>query len=120
MAQMKKKEQVLDAYFLPEGFVIDDVPNLEDSVKTWKEAFENDKYSALFHLGFLDKEKWFSPSVEYLHHIAEILIKKLSQLPEIELVREIVEVELTEDELYRLKDEIPLSLGWNMLMMTGY
>lgn len=112
MAQIKTKEILeMDAYFLPNGFVIDDVTNFTAPIKIWKEKFDNNKYEALFHLGFLNKEQWFSPSIEYLHHIAEILIKKLSQLPEIELTRDMVEVELTEDELYQLKDEIPFVIG---------
>ncbi|MGB4438460.1 MAG: SNF2-related protein, partial [Sedimentibacter sp.] len=113
MAQMKTKEiQELNAYFLPEGFVIDELPNLsEDTLKKWKKAFDNDKFSALFHLGFLNKEKWFSPSIEFLHHIAEILIKNLSQQSEIEFYREKVQVELTDNELYQLKEEIPFAIG---------
>ena len=113
MAQVKTKEiQELNAYFLPEGFVIDEMYNLSsDTLKTWMTAFDSDKYAALFHLGFINKEKWFAPSIEYLHHISEILIKKLSQLPEIELIRDMVDVELTGDELYQLKDEIPFVIG---------
>jgi len=113
MAQIKTREtQELNAYFLPEGFVIDDVINLSsDTIKTWKNAFDNDKYAALFHLGFLNKEKWFTPSIEYLHHIAEIIIKKLSQQSEIEFFRDKVQVELTDDELNELKEEIPFAIG---------
>lgn len=78
---MRQETEKLNAYFLPKDFVIDDVLNQpEDTLHRWIEAFEADKYSALFHLGFLKKEKWFSPSIEYLHHIAEMMIKKLSQL----------------------------------------
>lgn len=112
MATIKTKEILwLNAYFTPEGFLIDDVYEPLDTLKTWKEAFDNDKYKTLFHLGFLNKENWFSPSIEYLHHISETLIKKLSQQPEIELVRELVEVELTEDKLYELKEKIPFVIG---------
>lgn len=112
MAQMKTKEiQELNAYFLPEGFVIDEVPNLAEEAKTWETAFSNDRYAALFHIGFLNKEKWFSPSIEYLHHIAEILIKRLSQQPEIELSRDNVQLELADDEIEELKDELPFAIG---------
>jgi len=113
MAQIKTKEiQELNAYFLPGGFVIDEVPNLSlDTLKTWKTAFDNDKYAALFYLGFLNKEKWFTPSIEYLHHIAEIIIRKLSQQSEIEFFRDKVQVELTDDELNELKEEIPFAIG---------
>ncbi len=108
----RQETQKLNAYFLPKDFVIDDILNQPmDPLKTWIEAFAADKYSALFHLGFLKKEKWFSPSIEYLHHIAEMLIKKLSQQPEIEFNRDTVQVDLLEDEMYRLKEELPFVIG---------
>lgn len=113
MTRLKTQEiKALNAYFLPETFVIDEVENQPvDTIKTWIESFETDKYSALFHLGFLKKEKWFSPSIEYLHHIAEMLIKKLSQQSEIEFNRDAVQVDLSEDELYQLKEELPFVIG---------
>ncbi|KJS20434.1 MAG: helicase SNF2 [Clostridiaceae bacterium BRH_c20a] len=113
MTRMKTQEiKTLNAYFLPETFVIDEVGNQPvDTIKTWIDAFEADKYKALFHLGFLKKEKWFSPSIEYLHHIAEMLIKKLSQQSEIEFNRDAVQVDLLEDELYQLKEELPFVIG---------
>lgn len=113
MVQIKtKKIQELNAYFSPKGFVIDEISNQSENIlKTWKLSFDDDKYAALYHLGFLNKEKWFTPSIDYLHHIAEILIKKLSQQPEIEFYRDKVQVELTDDELYQLKEEIPFTIG---------
>ncbi len=109
---VRQEIQKLNARFLPKGFVIDDMPSQpEDAVKTWVGAFEVDKYTALFHMGFLKKENWFSPSIEYLHHIAEMLIKKLSQQSEIEFNREAVQVDLLEDELYLLKEAVPFVIG---------
>jgi non-specific serine/threonine protein kinase len=108
----RQETQKLNAYFLPKGFVIDNMPNQQmDTLKTWIAAFEADKYSALFHLGFFKKEKWFSPSIEYLYHIAEMLIKKLSQQSEIEFNRDAIQVDLLEDEFYHLKDELPFVIG---------
>ena len=46
--------------------------------------FEENKYKAMFHLGFLEKASWFSPALEYLYHIADLLIKKLSRQSDIE------------------------------------
>ena len=72
-----REEQQLDAYFTPESFVIEEVlPPLEDPVQAWVVQFAADKYSALFHLGFLGKANWFSSSVEFLYQVAELLIKK--------------------------------------------
>ena len=113
MAKLKKQEeQELKAYFLPRDFAIDALPNEPlDSLKNWIVEFKADKYSALFHLGFSKKQEWFSPSIDYLHHITEILIKKLSQESEIEINRERVEVFLLEDEIYQLKEELPFVIG---------
>lgn len=117
MALMKSKElQELNAYFIPEGFVIDEITNLnEETIIKWKQAFDNDKYEALFHLGFLNKLDWFSPAVEFLHHISETLIKKLSQQPEIELLRENIQLELAEDELIRIKEQTPFAIGMEFI-----
>ena len=106
------KTQVLDAYFLRTGFVID-VPSIQptEELEKWITAFADDKYGALFQLGFNKKETWFSPSIEYLHNLAQLLLKKLSQQPEIELDRNAIQVDLTDDELYKFKEELPFVVG---------
>lgn len=113
MARPKTQEtQALNACFLPKDFVVDDLPTQPaDGLKKWITAFEDDKYSALFQLGFNKMEPWFSPSLEYLHHLAELLLKKLSQQPEIEFNRDAVQVDLTDDELYKFKQELPFVIG---------
>ncbi len=112
---IRQKSQVqseLNAYFLPLTFVIDEIENQpSEAIKTWVQAFKTDKYKALFHFGFLKKENWFSPSIEYLHHISEMLIKKLSQQSEIEINREQTQVDLLEEELYQLKEALPFVIG---------
>ena len=113
MTRLKQQEMnELNAYFTPNTFIIDDPENQpEDTRKQWTQAFEADKFNALFHLGFLKKEDWFSPSIEYLHHIAEMLIKKLSQQSDIEFARDAVKVELLADELCQIRDELPFVIG---------
>jgi len=113
MTPLKEKEtQCLKAYILPEAFVIEADENQSDeTINKWVTEFENHKYEALFHFGFLTKEKWFSPSVDYLHHISALLIKKISQQSELELDRENVKIELKEDEIDQLKVEVPFIIG---------
>ena len=108
----KQEEQQLSAYFTSSGFVIEEVlRELEDPFKTWMMQFKADKYRALFHLGFLERAEWFSPSLEYLHHIAELLIRKISQQADLEISRDSVHVDLQNDEIERLKDEVPFAIG---------
>lgn len=113
MSRPKTQEiQVLNACFSLNDFVIDDLPiQPDDGLKKWIMAFEEDKYSALFHLGFNKKESWFSPSLEYLHRIVALLLKKLSQQPEIEFNRDAVQMDLTNDDLYKLREELPFVIG---------
>lgn len=114
-----KKDQELNVYFVPEGFVLDEttidndvfVPDLQKTLNDWVVQFEENKYKALFHLGFLEKTSWFSPALEYLYHIADLLIKKLSRQSDIEFSRESVQVELLEEELHRLKEAVPFVIG---------
>lgn len=118
------KIQELKAYFKPEGFVVeliqDDADKTEadkteadkeDNLKEWLTRFETNKYKALFYLGFLVKEEWFSPSVVYLYHIADMLIRKLSKQSDIEFTRESVQIELTKEEINILKEEVPFVIG---------
>src|SRR5690554_2068687 len=110
--RIKKQEIFLEAYFVENTFVIDVPENAhEEPMATWMEAFQRDKYSALFHLGFSEKQAWFSPALEFLHHIAEDVIKNLSQVPELEFVREVLELEPLEEELYRFREELPFAVG---------
>lgn len=110
--QHENEMTVLNVQFLPRGFAVDDTVSQSDTnVNHWNIAFESDKLGALFHLGFLTREKWFSPSLAYLHQISELLIRKLSRQSEIELNRHTIQVDLNENELYQLIEGIPFVLG---------
>ena len=113
MSYIKKKEdRLLNVYFLKDTFVVEGINNsIDDVIEKWIKAFEVDKYETLYKLGFVKKEKWFSPSLIYLHDIAEILIKKLIREIDIEFKRENVIIELSENELIELKEEIPFLVG---------
>lgn len=113
MSYIKKKEdRLLNVYFLKDTFVVEGINNsIDDVIEKWIKAFEVDKYETLYKLGFVKKEIWFSPSLIYLHDIAEILIKKLIREIDIEFKRENVIIELSENELIELKEEIPFLVG---------
>jgi non-specific serine/threonine protein kinase len=109
----------LNVIYNAEGFSID----MEDVSKTpkenviyheildWKGRFDEDKYKALYFLGFQTKKDWFTPQLEYLYHISELLIKKISKQPDIEFSRDTVIVELSHDERLKLKDNVPFAIG---------
>lgn len=113
MARYKRSEACeLDAYFSSVSFVVEageGEPSAE--VLEWAGAFERDKYEALYRLGYLSREKWFSIGLEYLHQVAELLVRKISQQPELEVERELIEAELSSEEAARLRDRLPFVNG---------
>ena len=120
MARQKSSEtNELNVYFSPETFVVEDgVVGPSAAVLEWGEAFERDKYEALFHLGFLSREKWYSPGLEFLHEVTELLIRSISQQPDLEVDRELVEVMLTGEEATRLRDRLPFVNGMEFVNET--
>lgn len=116
-----QQRQQLNAYFRPEGFVIDleevnstkmqENMTYEDELKEWKKQFNENKFTALYHLAFLTKKEWFSPELEYLYSIADKLIQKLSRQPDVELSREMTGVELSEEECIDLINKVPFAIG---------
>lgn len=113
MARHKHSEIIeLNVYFNQSSFEVeagDGEPSAE--VLEWGKAFECDKYGALYHLGFLSREKWFSPGLEFLYEVAELLIRKVSQQPDLEVDRELIEVELLSEEAADLRDRLPFVNG---------
>lgn len=113
----------MEFYYRPEAFYADLVEVQEkrgvkkkdspDSgeITGWYERFLKDKYKALYHLGFLTKQPWMTPSVEYLYRLSALLIRRLSASPELELVREAVEAPLTDEEAAALIDALPFVNG---------
>ena len=116
-----QQRQKLNAYYKPEGFVIDlgeensakinEEIAINDELKEWKKQFDENKYIALFHLGFIVKKEWFSPELEYLYYIADKVLQKLSRQPDIELSRDMIQVELSEEECIDLIDKVPFAIG---------
>lgn len=114
---------VLEFYYQPEGFYSDlsvvqekKDPKKKDSVDSeaatgWYERFREDKYKALYHLGFLTKQSWMTPSVEYLYRLSALLIRRISSSPELELEREQVEAPLTDEDITALIDALPFVNG---------
>jgi SNF2 family DNA or RNA helicase len=116
-----QQRQKLNAYYKPEGFVIDlgevnsarmnEDMAYSDELKEWKKQFDENKNIALFHLGFITKKEWFSSELEYLYSIADKVLQKLSRQPDIELSRDLVQVELSEEECIDLIDRVPFAIG---------
>lgn len=120
MARIEKSTEIqLQAFFTPSGFTIEgDAAGQDEVLQNWITRFETDKYRALFHLGFLEKTQWFSPALQYLHRIAELLIQQISRQADLEISRDAVLVDLQDDEINKLMDEIPFAIGMEYVDYT--
>lgn len=75
------------------------------------ERFQQDRYSALFQLGCEEAGESESPTLVYLRMISERFLEALTSMPELELVRELAEVVLSEETKEELLLSVPFGIG---------
>jgi len=112
--QKRKGNKELTAFITSFGFQAEyeEETGKEDAnLRYWFDRFQKDKYEALFHLGFLTRQEWFSPSILYLYQMADALIHKLSMQSDIEFTREETNIILTEEEIRNWKESVPFIIG---------
>lgn len=118
---------ILELYYRPSGFQAslsaaqgkrgrkkaeDGKDNEEQHLqRQWYACLTENPWSGLYHLGFLTQGEWMHPSVAYLHRIAEHLIRKIASKPELELLRDEVEIPLESEEQEELLQALPFVIG---------
>ena len=84
-------QNMLSFVFTEDSFRIDhpgeDVAAEEQALK---EAFLQDRYKALFQLGFQVKKRAESPSLAFLHGLARRYLRALTNLPDLEVARNLI------------------------------
>lgn len=104
---MKYKEEGLSFIFTEWGFSADEEGGeLTDSMKPWKLRFEEDRWQALYDLGFQEKEEG-SPSFVFLWRLASSFAHVLLTSLLFPFLKEKMEVSLPEEELKKLMNAIP-------------
>lgn len=83
----------------------------QNEQQIWYQRFTADKYLALYQMGFLARVSFLSPSIEYLHRISVLMMRHISSSPDVELVREDLEVSPNADEVETLIQEVPFVNG---------
>ncbi len=76
----------------------------------WKRFISKDD-SWLLMLGFSDQQVHLSPSLDYWRGFAGAFAKKLTQTPDLEIVRHKAALSLPTDELQTHLDQIPMMIG---------
>ena len=96
----------LNFIFTKNSFHIDEA---KDSA--WAELFKENKYTALYELGFKNNLKGLTPSAFYLYQLSQKFIEVLSRSPELEVAREETIIDLSSDDLDYLMSMIPFAIG---------
>ena len=76
-----------------------------------KSAFLANRYKALFQLGFESAKAAESPSLRFLRTLSKHFLKALTDLPDLEVARDQIEVELTDEDYEFLIGSVPFGIG---------
>ncbi|MBQ7565024.1 MAG: DEAD/DEAH box helicase [Lachnospiraceae bacterium] len=82
-----------------------------DILNYWYTRFREDRYKALYDIGFNEKPDWLDAAGSFLYLVSDAFQRYLLRLPELELLRENVELRVDEDIEERLLNCVPFSPG---------
>lgn len=85
--------------------------HLEETEEKLRKRFEENRARALFSIGFSDPAGSESPSLAFLRLVSTEFVKTLTDMPELEIARENVQVRLSEETGRRLLDSVPFGIG---------
>ena len=103
--------QPLSFLFTQKYFQVNKSINTIPEHGQWRTRFLENRYKALYQLGFSTCPEQASPSFRYLSQVSEQFIKDLTSHSEIEIAREQLQVELTEETAERLLGAVPFGMG---------
>lgn len=102
----------LSFLFTADGFFIDDREgSLDKAALSWKQQFEENRFEALYHLGFVERPEVFDRTGGFLYQLSDAFFRVLTGQPDIELTRENAQIEAGDDVTGRLLDSVPFTLG---------
>ena len=73
--------------------------------------FEQDRFLALYHLGLRQRQKDWDASAQFLYLLSDAFFKRLTDLPDLELLRENAIPTLEQEDLARLIQAVPFAIG---------
>ncbi|MBF0225060.1 MAG: DEAD/DEAH box helicase [Desulfobacterales bacterium] len=88
--------------------VSEDTKQLQDE---FYKKFTSHEYSSLLFLGFSDKNIQLSSSLTYLRSFASLFVLKLTQTPDLEIIRDKVKINIDEHELLDTLEKAPMMTG---------
>ena len=104
--------QTLQFAFTADGFVpIADARLLNDADRELQSRFEEDSFAALYAMGLRGGAETAGASAAFLALLSDTFFKRLTDLPDLELLREKARVELSEQDIESLLRAVPFALG---------
>ena len=80
--------EVLQFIFMEKDFYLDAQANDSDAEHgRWRRQFEEDKYQALYQMGFEEKAVGLTVTGNFLYLISNSFLKQLTDMPELEIAR---------------------------------
>lgn len=108
----KGKRETLRFLFTADSFCMDDREEVTcEKAIHWKERFEEDRFHAVYQLGFVERPDMFDAAGGFLYQLSEQFFRLLTNQPDIELTREEACVEPDEEALGILLNSVPFTLG---------
>lgn len=77
----------------------------------WQQKFERDAANALYQLGLEELPEGSHPTARFLYNLSNAFFKTLTDIPELELVREKVKIKPSEDTMEELMRMAPYAVG---------
>ena len=107
-----EKEASLQFIFLSEGFQVDNsLFTLEEEQEIWRQRFLRNRYEALYRFGLSERLQRLSPSALFLQQLSDAFFRTLTNQSDLELVRDKVVLELSRENLQKIMNSVPFSLG---------
>ena len=102
----------LQFIFTPDGFYIDTASiNTENEKKELAIWQKNGGYPALYQMGLEAASRKMTLSGNFLYNVSEQFFRALTELPELEIARENVQVAVSDKIRDKLLQEIPFGIG---------
>lgn len=102
----------LQFIFTPDGFYVDtasiNTENEKQQLAIWQ---KNGGYPALYQMGLEAASKKMTLSGNFLYHVSEQFFRALTELPELEIARENVQIAVSDKVKDELLQEIPFGIG---------
>lgn len=112
---MRKKEiqpAALQFLFTKDGFCLDGSPEwLDEEDRELAALLETDRRRLLYHLGLQPGPEAASPSRVFLTRVSEAFFSALTDLPDLELLREHAAAKLSDEQADRLLRSVPFAIG---------